>query len=45
MDLEDLGSGETPEEWVDFSRVEEPESGADLEREKAQPNTSGHGSI
>ena len=44
MLLEDLGSGETLKQRDDSSRAEEPESGADLEREKAQPNTGGHGS-
>ena len=44
MWMEDLQSGETLEEWGDSSRVEEPESGVDLKREKAQPNTGGHGS-
>ena len=44
MLLEDLGSGETLVEWCDSSSVEEPEPGADLEREKSQPNTGGHGS-
>ena len=43
MPLEDLGSGETPKELVDSFRAEEPESGADLEREIPQPNTGGHG--
>ena len=38
MPLEDLGLGKTPKERGDSSKVEEPESGADLESEKAQPN-------
>ena len=42
MSLEDLGSGEASKEWGDSFRVEESESGADLEREKAQPDTGGH---
>ena len=44
MPLEYLGLGETLEERGHTSGVEEPESGADLEREKAQLDTSGHGS-
>ena len=44
MPLEDLGSGQTPEQWGDSFKVEESESGANLEKEKAQPNTGGHGS-
>ena len=45
MPLEDLGLGETPKERGDSSRVEEPESRADLEREKAQPDIGGHSSM
>ena len=44
MPLEDLESGETLEGRGDSSRVEEPESGADLDREKAQADTGGLGS-
>ena len=44
MTLENLGSGETPTEQGDSSRVKEPETGADLEKEKGQPDYGGHGS-
>ena len=41
MPLEDLGLGGTPKEGGDSSSVEEPKSGADLEREIPQPDTDG----
>ena len=41
MPLENLGSDEEPKERVD-SRVEERESGADLEKEIPKPDTGGH---
>ena len=44
MHLEDLESGETPKEWGDSSGVEEPEFGANLEREIPLPDIGGHSS-